>query len=419
LLFLTVLLPAPRSAGAQETCTSAQCHATLVAGADVHPATEDCESCHEATAEPHPQPGKKTFALSAEPPELCWNCHDAFGTKAQVHDPVAGGECTTCHDPHSSNQAKLLAAPVGELCTTCHDDVASSAHLHGPVSAGECTACHTPHESDAKPLLVKPADKLCFDCHGEIEQVLAKNDVHPAIEEGCTACHSPHGSDQRKLLTEATPQLCFGCHDDVATTLQDSKTVHAAAESGKQCFNCHSPHATDNKNLLLQPEQKTCLGCHTGLLTPSMTVLHQPVAAGRCTSCHSPHASNDPRLLLRAFPTGPYAPYTSETYELCLSCHNPDLARYPDTEFATNFRDGKRNLHYLHVNNPQKGRSCILCHGVHGASNQKLVADSVPFGQWNLPIKFVPTATGGSCSPGCHRPQSYDRGAPAAVIPVH
>jgi hypothetical protein len=41
-----------------------------------------------------------------------------------------------------------------------------------------------------------------------------------------------------------------------------------------------------------------------------------------------------------------------------------------------------------------------------------LIADSVPFGKWSLPLKFVKTETGGSCAPGCHKPQSYDRKNP-------
>jgi predicted CXXCH cytochrome family protein len=67
------------SAAAEEGCVSAQCHATLVAQKNVHPPSESCDSCHESTATPHPQKGKKTFKLTSEPPELCTSCHDAFG----------------------------------------------------------------------------------------------------------------------------------------------------------------------------------------------------------------------------------------------------------------------------------------------------------------------------------------------------
>jgi predicted CXXCH cytochrome family protein len=88
------------------------------------------------------------------------------------------------------------------------------------------------------------------------------------------------------------------------------------------------------------------------------------------------------------------------------------MVQYPETSFATNFRDGERNLHYLHVHNKQKARSCTLCHSLHGSNNPKLIADSVPFGKWSLPLKFVKTETGGGCAPGCHKPQAYDRKSP-------
>src|SRR5215470_8298085 len=93
---------------AQESCTSAQCHAELLKRKTVHPATESCENCHESTGSPHPQKGKKTFKLTEEPPALCAGCHELPGKKSQVHPPVKQGRCTACHDPHASNEPKLL-----------------------------------------------------------------------------------------------------------------------------------------------------------------------------------------------------------------------------------------------------------------------------------------------------------------------
>jgi predicted CXXCH cytochrome family protein len=407
---LVVALPGTAtSARAEGSCVTAECHASLLARRHVHPATQSCGDCHEETATPHPQAGKKTFRLAAQPPELCFNCHDAFGTKASVHEPVAGGECTTCHDPHASDQAKLLTQPVGELCTSCHDGPSAAPHLHGPVSSGECTACHVPHVSDIKPLLAKAPPQLCFDCHGDLEAELKKKTVHAALDDGCTSCHSPHGSANAKLLAQPVPELCFQCHDDVAETVQKAAVAHPAVTSEKACASCHSPHASDQDKLLLAPEKETCLACHAGIVTRAMTTLHGPIAEGRCTPCHEPHGGANPKLLVAPFPEQPYVAYTDDAFPLCFTCHNRDLLAYPQTSFATGFRDGERNLHYLHVHNAQKGRSCRLCHDLHGGTNPVLVAASVPFGKWALPIQFTRTANGGSCAPGCHRPQAYDR----------
>lgn len=397
---------------AQETCTSAQCHAGLVAAANVHAATDSCDSCHEALGEPHPQKGKRTFKLTAEPPALCANCHDAIGTKKSVHSPVSEGMCTTCHDPHASKEAKLLTAPASELCASCHADQTSHALLHGPVSAGACASCHLPHESDNAKLLVKAGDDLCFTCHGEVREMLAKKNVHPAIESGCTSCHDPHGAAHPKLLAEAGAALCYQCHDAIAEQVKGPST-HAALDTEKACATCHSPHATDNAKLLVKTEKETCLSCHPKVLDAGMTFLHGPIQEGRCTACHRPHGGTERKLLNASFPAAPYVPYTDKAYELCFNCHQRDLLQYPDTSFATGFRDGERNLHFLHVNNAQKGRSCRLCHTLHGGGNDRLIADSVPFGSWTLPLKFVRTEDGGSCAPGCHKPVTYDRKNPA------
>ena len=253
------------AAGAENTCVSAKCHATILSGKVVHAPTDSCDTCHESVETPHPQEGKKTFKLSQEPPELCAACHDAIGTKPNVHPPVKDGMCTSCHDPHSSAEAKLLSQPVTDLCRACHDDKGSLANVH----AGDCTSCHVPHDSEFKPLL--------------------------------------------------------------------------AAE----------------------------------------------------------------------FPADKYVPYSDTAFALCFTCHDHEMLEKAQTGSATEFRDGERNLHYVHVHNDKKGRSCRLCHAVHGTRGPALVADTVPFGKWSLPLKFVKTETGGSCAPGCHKPAVYDRAAPA------
>ncbi len=350
---------------------TAECHGALVKGMVVHAAAEDCSSCHEAVATPHPQAGQKTFELGQQPPELCATCHDASTPKFE----------------------------------------------HGPVSAGDCLACHDPHASDQKALLLEPGDALCFGCHGDIQEALGAANVHAAIDEGCTSCHRPHGSDHAKLLAEPPPQLCTQCHSDVGETVEAAVVKHPPVSDELSCVSCHSPHAAEQAKLLLRPERDLCLSCHQATLTPEMTVVHGPIAEGKCAACHDPHGGKNPKLLAAEFPADPYVPYTASEFALCFQCHKRDLLQYPDTSFATDFRDGERNLHYLHVNDPQKGRSCALCHALHGSSGPKLIAQSVPFGQWRLPLRFVKTATGGSCAPGCHKPQAYDREKPVQAAP--
>jgi predicted CXXCH cytochrome family protein len=397
---------------AEEGCVSEKCHAKLLKGSTVHPVAESCDGCHEAVETPHPKKGSKTFKLTQDPPDLCYTCHEKFGDKSVVHFPVQSGMCTACHNPHSSNQPKLLAGPMKEVCGACHADHLSFKVLHGPVSAGACTACHSPHESNNKNLVLKEGQELCFGCHVDMPEVLRKKHVHPALAGGCTSCHNPHGGDYPKMLAQEGQDLCFMCHPQIGETVNESAVAHPALLTEKGCAACHSPHASDNEKMLLRPVKDICVTCHDDVVPKNATVLHGPNNDGKCTRCHEPHGSQNDTLLVAPFPADQYVPYTDTAYPLCFTCHNRDMVQYPDTSFATNFRDGEKNLHYRHVNNKEKGRSCRLCHSWHGSPNPKLIADTVPFGKWNLPLRFVKTETGGGCSPGCHKPQYYDRKSP-------
>jgi predicted CXXCH cytochrome family protein len=395
-----------------EGCVTGQCHSALLKGKDVHPVAEGCDTCHTEAAKPHPQKGKKTFKLVQDVPSLCYMCHSPFGKQPHVHPPVKDGMCTTCHNPHSSNQDKLLVQPLKDLCLMCHPDKVDHKVVHGPTSAGDCTACHNPHESPNDKLLLKQQPDLCLTCHVDMQELLKKKDVHPALSMGCTACHNPHGSSYPKMLPAEGAKVCFQCHSDIQDTVEKAKVKHPPVMSEKGCVSCHSPHASDSAKLLIRPGEKLCLGCHTKIITKSMTDIHGAIKAGGCTACHNPHGSLFPKLLKEEFPSDFYVSYNDKEFALCFSCHSRDLLRFPDTTYATNFRDGNVNLHYLHVNRKFKGRSCLACHTPHGTTLPKMLAERVTFGQWSFSLNYKKTDTGGSCTPGCHKTQTYDRKSP-------
>lgn len=155
-----------------------------------------------------------------------------------------------------------------------------------------------------------------------------------------------------------------------------------------------------------------CVECHEGLVDANSTSIHGPIQKGMCSSCHDPHGTSHEKLLIKSYSSKLFISYSEDAYQLCFSCHDRLLVRFPDTSFSTGFRNGDRNLHYLHVNKSHRGRNCNICHAAHDSNLPKLMADTVPFGKWRLPINFKKTATGGSCSPGCHKTVSYDRERP-------
>ena len=136
---------------------------------------------------------------------------------------------------------------------------------------------------------------------------------------------------------------------------------------------------------------------------------HGPIKEGDCSGCHNPHGSSNMRLLKFYYPEEFYKAFKVDNYQLCFQCHEEQNVLDPNSTH-TNFRDGTRNLHYLHVNR-EKGRTCRACHQVHASTHSFHIRDSVPFGSsgWELPINFTATKTGGSCTPGCHKHKEYRR----------
>jgi predicted CXXCH cytochrome family protein len=329
-----------------------------------------------------------------------------------VHPPVKDGMCTACHAPHDSAEPKLLAQPAKDLCVSCHADKASYKYVHGPAATGDCSSCHNPHESQNAGLLVKIGGDLCFQCHVDIQQETAKKFVHPALDGGCTSCHNPHGSTAKKLLSAEGPGLCYPCHAPIEERLKAAKSVHAPVRSERGCASCHAPHASDMPKLLSKSGKDLCLDCHKNVIRKNQTVLHGPIKDGTCTPCHDPHGTPNEKLLVKPYSSDFYISYSDTAYQFCFNCHNRDLLRFPTTAFATGFRDGDKNLHYVHVNRKDRGKSCKVCHVIHAGENPKLIAEKVPFGKWSLPVKFEKTENGGSCAPGCHQPFSYDRKNP-------
>lgn len=396
---------------AEDGCVTDKCHQPLPNAQYLHPVTDPCEMCHEAVAQKHPQKTEKTFKLAQELPGLCTQCHSGLDTESVVHAPVKQGMCTACHNLHAGER-KLLVKPIRELCVSCHIDKSNYKFFHGPAAASDCMSCHNPHQSKNQALLVKEGAGLCFSCHTGMEEKIKKKYMHQALATGCTSCHSPHGSASKMFFPAPGAGLCYQCHGNIETQLQSAKSIHPPIKSEHACASCHAPHSSEMEKLLPKSGKDFCLDCHTDLIKKKQTVLHGPIKDGQCTPCHDPHGTAEDKLLIKSFPRDFYVSYTEKEFQLCFSCHNRDLLRNPTTGYATQFRDGERNLHYIHVNRKEKGRNCKSCHVIHAGETPKLIADGVPFGKWNLPLRYVKTETGGSCAPGCHKKYSYDRKQP-------
>ncbi len=393
------------------------CHKKTFSGPVSHMGAEDCEACHE-----HEDEGLHAFTDAVPKEELCTQCHE-IDLAGAVHGPVAKSDCTACHEVHSARQPKLLKLPMAQLCSSCHESVAGAPkeHQHGPYAVGLCQGCHAPHASQNESLLLAEGSALCKRCHEEFTE--EESGWHMPVQQDCTICHDAHESDVKFMLHEKAPDLCTECHDDMGQRIAKGKSVHKALLTDTSCLGCHLPHRSEFGKLLRTPSEDLCLTCHDRTYEHegkrpmvNMKALlaanpnhHGPVKEKNCEGCHDPHAADTFRLLRKPYPEKFYAPYERDNFALCFECHPDDLVKQ-ETSKATGFRDGTRNLHFLHVNKKKKGRTCRACHEVHASDQPRHLRRTTPFGQWDLPIGFEKSGDGGSCAPGCHAPKTYSRG---------
>ena len=293
-------------------------------------------------------------------------------------------------------------------CQSCHPDKVEGRYRHEPSNPGGCPSCHVPTAGKSHPRdkmafkLAKQGAELCYGCH---ENLASKRYVHAPVAAGeCLSCHEPHGSGNEHLVKASGAQLCLMCHENNF----DKKHVHGPVAGGN-CLSCHDPHQSDNRYQLKKYGSDLCFLCHANFLIGAESI-HGPIMDGECTACHQPHASDNRKLLVKPFPEEFYLPYTDGAYALCFKCHSNQLVLDQRTLSSTAFRNGDKNLHYVHVNRPDHGRSCKVCHDPHASRQQKLIKQKVPgYGNWDIPINYTKTFNGGTCVVGCHKTRSYER----------
>lgn len=384
---------------------------TAVVHAAGHPQTAPARAAARSTAAP---------ARAAA--GTCLECHAAVTKHAVVHPKST--DCASCHVSTERDAHKFTV----KACTTCHQMVTpADKFVHGPVAAGECLTCHDPHGTDEPQLVRVFGSELCEKCHVEIKARLAeKRFTHAPVKEDCATCHDPHASPSKYQIRVDGAEQCLACHKTLRKELVTARVQHEAVAVDRQCLNCHDPHASDLGKQLKGTSMALCLSCHDREQdAPGGTVqnikswldthtdLHGPIRQQDCVGCHLPHDSEHFRLLKKDYPEKFYSPFDPKNYELCFSCHEPEMAKVQRSTTVTAFRDGDLNLHFLHVNRVEKGRTCRACHEAHSSTMPKHLRESVPFGEWQLPVGFQQTSDGGRCTPGCHLPKQYSRIKPA------
>jgi len=368
--------------------------------------------------------------------KICLNCHVDFADKLKkpvIHTPVREGECSGCHNPHTSDHGKMLSAEPEDICSACHPGLVpeNAVSVHKVVADSKCVDCHDPHGSDFKNNLVRGGEKLCFGCHEEIAKAVKDLKFpHEPVSDDCLSCHNPHASEQgRFLLNSNPPELCKECHDTSGKQFSAIHMNYPVADAN--CTSCHNPHGSNQKSLLYdkvhapvakrmcnqchgeagsadplklkRPGYLLCQGCHNTMVNEAFgkNRLHWPLASQRgCLECHSPHASNedyllpDPQLKVcgRCHEDTLRRQEQSDTKHepvqegVCTACHNPHAS---DNNFLTsqasvielcgNCHDWQsHSTHpigedFADLRNPNLQVNCLSCHRSHGTGYKRMI----------------------------------------------
>ena len=345
---------------------------------------------------------------------------------------LASGWPTTADDVKKTDATPIPKMRKNDL--TPMPDVDKPVSAHSPYQDGDCSLCHQNKDRSDPGPIIKQVNALCLDCHDDFGKVMARKYSHDPARVNCVTCHNPHNSKYPKLLVEEPGALCLSCHTAISNVMASASVKHDAMTTGKKCLNCHNPHAASVEHLLVRLPYDLCVNCHgqdgvvdhDGKALTNMKQLlaenphqHGPVADKDCSACHLSHGGNNFRLLTKAYPAEFYSPYDPKLYALCFDCHEESLVKEPKTTTLTKFRNGDENLHYVHVNQDERGRTCRACHEVHASKQAHQIRDAVPYGHtgYMLKVNFTQTANGGTCARTCHVTRSYTNSVVTLTAP--
>jgi DmsE family decaheme c-type cytochrome len=239
-------------------------------------AKKGCESCHGPGQAHVDGGGDKTKIKNPATMSLrdanaaCLTCHNRSS-----HDNYAGGKhdsrnvgCVTCHSVHApkSESKSLKTETVSETCVQCHVKEVNKVHKSSHMPVGErngnkmeCTTCHNPHGSNNVKMLKEGTSitEACATCHAEKRGPFLWE--HAVGRESCVTCHDPHGSNNERMLVAKLPMLCQRCHihSRHPATIYDATQITNRRNRivGRACVNCHqmvhgSNHPTSGKVFL-------------------------------------------------------------------------------------------------------------------------------------------------------------------------
>ena len=215
ILFDTVHPPvaSKRCNQCHDAATAAEPFATRRAGFEL------CRGCHSSMM--NETFGKNRIHWPLMDKAGCLSCHQPHAARQKKLLKVAGADlCGQCHRDTIDWQVKLGEKAAQEKAAAGRVRAEKGAFTHEPVQGGSCLTCHQPHASDSARLMRQASIvEGCGACHDWL-----KHNSHPMGEKyrdmrnknlpvDCLSCHKAHGTGYRHMITFPTPtELCVQCH---------------------------------------------------------------------------------------------------------------------------------------------------------------------------------------------------------------
>jgi predicted CXXCH cytochrome family protein len=210
---LVLVRPAPaqlnRHPAIPKEADCSSCHGLKTTGKSVHSAIElGCGACHDVATD-----GKNTTVdLKMPKTQLCFACHQKSGEE-YLHSPYAQGNCTSCHDAHSSDYPVHLRAESNSVCLRCHapqrfrnSTAATSEAQPGGPAAKDVPAGGAPFETVSAATFESALRAIHGSAESFSRMMSAIQSAHQPVL--CATCHDPHSSPRSKLISNlAAPGL--------------------------------------------------------------------------------------------------------------------------------------------------------------------------------------------------------------------
>lgn len=319
-----------------------------------------------------------------------------------VLDKNSKMQCTSCHNPHSTNPKFLsITNEYSKMCFSCHDRNYWSNSTHNTsyktwdntgtnpwkhlenafstVAQNACLNCHDPHNANGKSRLLKYAaeEDNCFDCHnGNVasknvqadfvktyrHNVYAYLGVHDPKESTyvtsrhveCQDCHNPHASN----ATIATPPFVNGYNLGVSGVNQSGNVVETVAYSYEICYKCHSGNSWSPPPAITRQINQNDVRLEFSTGNPSF---HPIVGARNNTEI-------TPNLI---------TPNTASTVLYCTSCHASDNPTGPSGPHGSIYPQILKYNYVTTDNTPESSLNYELCYSCHNRNN--IINDNFTF----------------------------------------